>query len=39
MSFVQTSALAPKHFKEILGKTASKDLKRGDPLLWDMVKS
>ncbi|MEL7199135.1 MAG: pseudaminic acid synthase [Pseudomonadota bacterium] len=29
--------LAPKHLPEVLGKTASRDLKRGEPLLWDAV--
>jgi len=30
--------MAPKHFEEILTKKASRDLKRGDPLAWEMVK-
>lgn len=29
--------LAPKYFKEILGKKAKKDIERGNPLCWDMV--
>lgn len=29
--------LAPKHLPEVLGKTASRDLKRGEPLLWDAI--
>jgi len=29
--------LAPKHMPEVLGKAAARDLKRGDPLAWDMV--
>lgn len=29
--------LAPKHLKEVLGRKASRDLKRGEPLAWDMV--
>lgn len=31
--------MSPKHFNEVLGKKAAKDLKRGDPLTWDMIKS
>ena len=31
------SGLPPKHFKEVLGKHASKDLKRGTPLEWSML--
>jgi pseudaminic acid synthase len=30
--------LHPKYYKEILGKKAVKDLKRGEPLTWDVVK-
>ena len=29
--------LAPKHLPEVLGKTASRSLKRGEPLDWDAV--
>jgi N-acetylneuraminate synthase len=29
--------LAPRHLPEVLGKTAARDLKRGDPLDWDAV--
>ncbi|MEL7188805.1 MAG: pseudaminic acid synthase [Pseudomonadota bacterium] len=29
--------LAPKHLPEVLGKTAARDLKRGEPLLWDAL--
>lgn len=29
--------LAPKHLPEVLGKAASRDLKRGEPLDWDAV--
>jgi len=30
--------LAPKHYEEILGKIAAKDLERGTPLAWDLIK-
>ena len=30
--------LAPKHLPEVLGKTAARDLKFGEPLSWDMVR-
>jgi pseudaminic acid synthase len=30
--------LAPKHFSEVIGKKAARDLTFGDPLSWDMVK-
>lgn len=30
--------LKPKHYEEVLGKCASHDLKRGEPLSWDDVK-
>ena len=30
--------LAPKHFFGLLGRTAARDLKRGEPLAWDLVK-
>ena len=29
--------LAPKEFPTVLGKRAARDLKRGEPLDWDMV--
>ena len=29
--------LAPKHLPEILGRRAARDLKRGEPLAWNMV--
>ena len=29
--------LPPKHFEEIIGKTAVRDLKKGTPLSWDMI--
>ena len=29
--------LAPKHMANILGKKAARDLKRGEPLAWDMI--
>lgn len=29
--------LAPKHLWDVLGKTAARDLKRGEPLDWSMV--
>lgn len=31
------SGLPPKHFKQILGKRASRHLKRGTPLDWSMI--
>lgn len=30
--------LAPKHFSDVLGKTADRDIKRGTPLKWEVVK-
>jgi pseudaminic acid synthase len=30
--------LAPKHYFDVLGRTAARDLKRGEPLAWDLVK-
>jgi pseudaminic acid synthase len=30
--------LHPKYFKDILGKRAAMDIKRGTPLSWDMIK-
>lgn len=32
------NGLAPKHMKSVLGRPAARDLKRGEPLGWDMVK-
>ena len=29
--------LKPKHYREILGRAAIRDLKRGEPLSWDML--
>ena len=29
--------LKPKHFEEILGKTASRDIAFGEPLAWEMI--
>ncbi len=29
--------LAPKHLYEVLGKPAARDLKRGEPLGWDLI--
>jgi N-acetylneuraminate synthase len=29
--------LAPKHLPEVLGKTAARALKRGEPLRWDLI--
>ncbi|QUD89937.1 pseudaminic acid synthase [Phenylobacterium montanum] len=29
--------LAPKHLYDVLGKPAARDLKRGEPLAWEMV--
>ena len=30
--------LAPKHLDAVLGRTAARDLKRGEPLAWDLLK-
>ena len=30
--------LAPKHFDEILGQTATRDIARGTPLSWELLK-
>jgi pseudaminic acid synthase len=30
--------ISPKHYREVLGKTVTKDLKRGTPLSWDDIK-
>ena len=29
--------LLPKHLPDVLGRRAIRDLKRGDPLAWDMI--
>ena len=29
--------LPPKHLAEVLGKAAARDLKRGEPLAWDLI--
>jgi pseudaminic acid synthase len=29
--------LPPKHLAEVMGRTAARDLKRGEPLAWDML--
>jgi N-acetylneuraminate synthase len=29
--------LAPKHWKEVLGRTAAADIARGTPLAWDLI--
>jgi pseudaminic acid synthase len=29
--------IAPKHFNEIIGKKAAKDIERGTPLSWDLI--
>jgi len=29
--------LAPKHLHAILGRAAARDLKRGEPLAWDLI--
>ncbi len=29
--------LAPKHLPEIIGRTAARNLKKGEPLAWDMI--
>jgi N-acetylneuraminate synthase len=31
------NGLAPAHFEEVLGRTAARDLARGEPLAWDML--
>jgi pseudaminic acid synthase len=31
--------LAPKHFDDIIGRSAARDLKRGEPLDWSMIAS
>ena len=31
--------LPPKHFRDFLDRPAARDIKRGEPLSWDMVKS
>lgn len=32
------AGLAPKYYTDILGRKAASDLKKGEPLLWEMVK-
>jgi N-acetylneuraminate synthase len=32
------NGLAPAHLDEVLGRPAARDLKRGEPLAWDMLK-
>ena len=29
--------LAPKHLPEVLGRSAARDLKRGEPLDWNLL--
>jgi N-acetylneuraminate synthase len=31
--------MAPKHLHDVLGRTAARDLKRGEPLAWDQITS
>jgi sialic acid synthase SpsE len=31
--------MAPKHLHDVLGRTAARDLKRGEPLAWDQIAS
>ena len=31
--------LAPKHLPDVLGRRAARNLKRGEPLAWDVVRS
>jgi sialic acid synthase SpsE len=31
------SGLPPKHFRELLGRRASRHIKRGTPLSWDLI--
>ena len=31
------NGLAPKHLPEVLGRVAARDLKRGEPLAWEMI--
>lgn len=33
-----SNGLHTRHFEELLGRTASRDIKRGEPLAWEMVK-
>lgn len=33
------NGLAPRHYETLLGRTASRDLSRGEPLNWSMVKN
>ena len=32
------AGLATKHYEDILGKRASRDLKKGTPLSWEMIR-
>jgi len=32
------NGLAPKHFQDLIGKTAASDIKRGTPVKWELVK-
>lgn len=32
-----SQGLAPKHFKEIVGRKAARDIWRGEPMAWEMV--
>jgi sialic acid synthase SpsE len=29
--------LPPKHFSQLLGKTAKRDVKKGTPVTWDLL--
>jgi len=29
--------LAPRHYREVLGRKAARDIRRGTPLSWDLV--
>ena len=31
--------LAPKHLPDVLGRVAARDIRRGEPLAWDLVRS
>jgi N-acetylneuraminate synthase len=31
------NGLPPAHLDEVLGRTAARDLERGEPLAWDML--
>jgi pseudaminic acid synthase len=32
------NGLSPRYLQEVLGKTASKEIERGTPLSWDLLK-